>query len=132
MDYTTRPETNMQPDRSNFEFLAEIYGTVGEITSETNGEKAARAGPGSGDQNRKGRRNLIRRMPARYQAVPEDIMNAFDDVDLLIDNGMVHQVKGWRRLHESPHGETHAIDVGDGLTIEIGILRYVPLGEKII
>ena len=137
MDYTNNPEFNMQPDTPNFIFLAQLYGTVDgspvPAREGTGGVEAAQTVPGDsgpGNNRRGGTRGLRKVSGSRSRSVPAAVFAAFDDLDRLVDNGLVGTVEqGWRKLHESEHGEAHEVDVGNGFLVQIHLLKAMPRRE---
>ena len=143
MDYTKNPEKNMQPAYSNFKFLAQLYGTVDGSpvptdnttsasaealsTTETTGTDHPVADSGSGNGIVKdilGFFGKRRALDTKESSLPPAVAAALDDIDLLIDNGWIgSEADGWRMLYESPHGHAHEIDLGDGFTVQIHVLR---------
>jgi hypothetical protein len=119
----------MQPDTPNFDFLAQLYGTVDGSpvpapTSESGQTEAASTTESTGFG---GGRRLRRLRPAAARPVPNSVVEAFDNVDQLLDSGTgVKGVTGWRKLHETNYGEVYEIDAGDGFTIQIHMLKYIP------
>jgi len=129
MDYTNKPEVNMQPDTPNFTFLAQLYGSVdGSIKpgDDGGGDTVQTSQTVSGNGNRRHLREPL----GRSRPVPESVAAAFDDVDRLVDNGLIEAEGSWRKLHESKHGAAHEIDAGEGFTIQIHLLKYVPPEEQ--
>ena len=109
MDYTNNPEVNMQPNTPNFLFLAQLYGTVGgrRVLPQASGTAAT---------------------PTTSRTVPAAVVADFDDIDRVVDSGMlgIEQQLGWRKLHETVHGEAHEVDVGGGFVVQIHMLKAVP------
>lgn len=133
MDYTNQPKSNMQPDTPNFNLLAQLYGTVdgSPVPEFDNGQTAESAAETVNDKKNKDggrRRNLREPSPPLARPVPASVVEAFDNVDRLVNsqNNGLDGMKGWRKLHESMYGEAHEIDAGDGFTIQIHMLKYVP------
>jgi hypothetical protein len=135
MDYTVHPEVNMQPATANFNFLAQLYGTVDgspvPVSNTTSAALTTNNAVSSGSGNR---RNLsgryLRRGSRRVGALPPQVEAALEDIDLLVDNGTVGTAEqGWRLLHKSAHGEAHEIDLGNGFTIQIHLLKFFELPE---
>jgi alpha-D-ribose 1-methylphosphonate 5-phosphate C-P lyase len=114
MDYTNNPENNMQPAYANFKFLAELYGTVDGSPVPTDDNAAVESssavnGTGGGRDRR---------------LLPAHIVEALRNVDVMADNGMVTAEQyGWRKLHDSVHAHAHVMDLGDGYTVQIHILK---------
>ena len=129
MDYTINPEANMQPDTPNFNFLAQLYGTVDGSPVPTPGSRNVQ----SATQDFSGRRALQKasHSTSTYsrRSVPAAIMVAFDDIDHVVNNWMVgskQEQQGWRKLHKSKHGEVHEVDLGDGFVVQIHMLKATP------
>lgn len=142
MDYTSRPENNMQPAQPNFEFLTVLYGSIDgtipqggsstgtpsvqsaqdvEPDEEDNGDKKSK----NKDDRRRSRRSLIKKV------LPPEIELALDEIDALADSGMIDagnmsQRRGWRLLHASEQGQAHEIDLGDGYVVQLHMLRVAP------
>lgn len=128
MDYTNDPEANMQPDETNFQFLAQLYGEVGQTTSSSMSEESSTDTRENDEKNGERARRLKRRVFDRSNKhVPSSVVSSFESLDRLLDNGLAGAVEArWRKLHDSTHGEVHEIDAGDGFTIRIHVLKYVP------
>jgi hypothetical protein len=142
MDYTSRPENNMQPALPNFEFLTVLYGSIdgtipqgGSSTGTPSVQSAQDVEPDDEDNDdkksknkddrRRGRRSLIKKV------LPPEIELALDEIDALADSGMIdvdtmRQRKGWRLLHASEHGQAHEIDLGDGYVVQLHMLGVAP------
>ena len=48
MDYTNRPKTNQQPDKSNFDFLKQLYGEIGATQQPVAGAPSSQQDPSVG------------------------------------------------------------------------------------
>jgi len=133
MDLTDNPDVNMQPDTPNFNFLAQLYGTVdgspvpapdsGNIQSATRGE----SGSGGGGRRvlQKAHRAASTTIAHSRRSVPAAIMAAFDGIDRVVDNWMVgskQKQQGWRKLHKLEYGEVHKVDLGGGFVVQIHVL----------
>jgi hypothetical protein len=110
MDYTSRPRTNAQPDRSNFEFLTALYGEVGTTlppseSPNSNGGRAPSVGWG-----RRLRRHLEGKDEAPVEDVPAETMLAYQDALKLLLN--VPGQSKWTLLHSEEHGEAHEVELG--------------------
>ena len=119
----------MQPDTPNFEFLAVLYGTSTTPAGQTQSASSTAAqASGANDGTNDGTRRLRQGMrPAGTRPVPDSVVEAFDNVDLLLDSGTGWTgVPGWRKLHESKYGEAREMYAGDGFTIQIHMLKYLP------
>lgn len=93
LDYTNRPEINMQPGATNFLLLAAIYGTVDDNST----------------IQEPGNRSL--------HTIPLHIQQANDRLDQLYNTGIVEP--HWRKLHESELGVVHEIDLADGYRVVV-------------
>jgi hypothetical protein len=122
MDYTSRPRTNAQPDRSNFEFLTALYGEVGttlppsESPATSNGERA----PNSPGWGRGLRRHLEGEDEAPVGDVPAETMLAYRDA--LKELNVPGQSK-WTLLHSEEHGEAHEVELGGAFKARVFLLR---------
>jgi hypothetical protein len=125
MDYTNRPENNMQPDTPNFEFLTTLYGSLdGSIPPgglATGTVEASETVPsdedGSGGRNLRGFGNKL------HSLLRSDRDSWLDEIDAMIDSGNIRPERdGWRVLHQSPRAESYEIDMGDGHTVQIHML----------
>lgn len=108
MDYTSRPEENMQPDDSNFAVLLELYGAF--PTGST--RKLDKSAPV--DKNISPDELDLE----KYSAAMSELLDP-DDKDTESRWGMLrnslHQKKPWRLLHESKeNGKIHGYDLGGG------------------
>jgi hypothetical protein len=117
MDYTIHPWVNMQPDVSNYDFLAQLYGTVpGSPTL-----APATSAPSGGG-----------RSLSESDAIPEWIMDKWlmlDDELELHSHGSEAR-HGWRLLHQHERGEAHELDIGQGYTIRVE--KLFPLDEAFL
>jgi len=136
MDYTNNPEVNMQPATPNFNFLAQLYGTVdgspipatdsGNVQSSTQDVSGSGGGGGRRFLRKSSHATSTATISAGMRSVPAPVMAAFDDIDQVVDNWMVdseQERQGWRKLHESEHGEAHEVDLGDGFVVQIHMLK---------
>lgn len=105
----------MSPDRPNFVFLANLYGTVdGSPVPELNPSSSqSQEQPVSGGGGRHLRNS-------ESWDIPNHIRQASEQVDKLLDAGVVQP--HWRKLHESEFGQAHEIDLGDGFTVQVHML----------
>jgi hypothetical protein len=149
MDYTVNPENNKQPAFANFLFLSQLYGTLsgskvpefgevdgnGEPTAGTlepnpndNSSTNSNVQDGQNDENRnrkeRRRRASSSNTPSRISrtlSVPPEIAFALEEIDILVDHGEIGS--HWRRLHESAFGVAHEIDLGQGYSVQIHVLK---------
>ena len=100
MDYTANPAANMSPDISNFRFLEDLYGNIPE---------------------RKTRRTQS------AQRIPDEIRAKLKELVPRLENRVDGdaQKDGWRLLHRSRRGESHAMSLGDGWTVQVNKLLQV-------
>jgi len=120
MDYTNNPEANMFPGRYNFEFLQEMYGTVpGSAQPEVALEESVR-----GDDRR-----LYRAAQQQREEIPEWVMEKWraldDELDRHSQGAERRAGGGWRVLEETPHAESHELDIGHGYKIQVHKLLEV-------
>ena len=102
MDYTLNFKVSEHPDESNYDYLSTLYGTVG------------------------GRRQLRRRSLERQEvSPPEHILSRMADEVKKLEEHADHalNVPGWRLLHRSSHGQEHEMDLGEGYTARVQMLR---------
>jgi hypothetical protein len=128
MDYSSRPENNMQPALPNFEFLTILYGSIDDTIPQGGNSTDTPSLPSAQDTND---RRLRGRSPTS-NVLPPKIERALDEIDALVDSGMIGadirgtiQRKGWRLLHTSEHRRTHEIDLGDGYVVQLHMLEAV-------
>jgi hypothetical protein len=116
MDYTNNPENNMQPSYDNFKFLSQLYGTVDGSPVPTDDNAAVESNSAvNGTDGNGGRR--LRRLPAH-------ILQAFHDVDAIVDNGMMSPERhGWRKLHDNEYAHALETDLGEGYFVQIHLLK---------
>jgi hypothetical protein len=129
MDYSSRPENNMQPALPNFEFLTILYGSIDDTIPQGGNSTDTPSLPSAQDTND---RRLRGRSPTS-NVLPPKIERALDEIDALVDSGMIGadirgtiRRKGWRLLHASEQRRTHAIDLGDGYVVQLHMLEAVP------
>lgn len=120
MDYTNRPAVNKQPDRSNYVFLAELYGTVPGSPPyipdiDTDGTVEAEAQVESDSENNDYRR--LRGSSSRR-------LRFMDEVDQEIELGLsaIRAHKDWKLLHRSEFGEAHEKKLDDRFTVQVHFL----------
>lgn len=116
MDYTNNPEANMMPGTYNYEFLADMYGTVpGSATSPEQRNRMLRTRRAPEEEHQE-----LQRIP---EEIPEWVMAKWRELDEETENhshGTERRLgSGWRVLHESEHGEAHEIDIGQGYRIQV-------------
>jgi hypothetical protein len=118
MDYTNRPGNNKQPAKPNFMFLAQLYGTIdGSPIPETSAAVKMAEAVDEGGKGKSGGRALSEKLPPAVAA-------ALKDINLMIDSGLIGtKNEGWWKLHETPHGEVHEIDLGDGFVVQLHLLK---------
>lgn len=100
MDYTSNPEANMSPDETNFDFLAQLYGSA----------------PA---------RRLSSQRPERTESViPDHVRAKLRQIVPILENRVdgEEQPEGWRLLHRSLSSESHAISLGDGWSVQVNKL----------
>lgn len=133
MDYTNKPEVNMQPAYANFKFLAELYGTVDgspvptddnvsvESSSAVNQTEAPV--PEENDNWKDKIKNFFGNR-RRLSPLPPDIVNALADIDTMVDNQLYSsEDHGWRKLHENEFGHAYEIDLGSGYSVQVHALK---------
>lgn len=136
MDYTNKPEVNMQPDTPNFTFLAQLYGTVDGSPvpvdePETGTVQASEAIINDTKGKKGGGKRSLRQQTAAHgnspKTVPATVASAFDEIDHLFDEDSFSIIRknGWRKLHESKQGGLYELDMEDGFTIQIHLLKYL-------
>ena len=106
MDYTRRPERNMQPDESNFETLLDLYGPIGGVSVSQhvrarNSEYDVRELVDNDDDRRA-------EQFERYALLLQMPVVAVSNVDEL------RRDDRWRLLHESGGTEHYERDLGEG------------------
>lgn len=125
MDYTNNPSVNKQPDASNMQFLAELYGTFPGSGNEAVVARSETVPPGD--------RRLLRQKPETRE-LPDWLLDSWKDVIPQIENrvGVTEHDDGWRLLHRCLHGEAHEYDLGNGYALQVHKLLVVdeePAGE---
>ena len=125
LDYTNDYDGNKSPDESNYELLAELYGTVGGNSTSTTA-----AQPGA--------RRIMKhlRQPASHrhlfqsvQSEPrrQELLSNWNEIVSQAESGLVgSETNGWRLLHQTPFGEAHEIDLGDNFSVQIHYLLHKP------
>ena len=116
MDYTNRPDVNKQPDRSNFIFLTELYGTVPGSPpyipdSDTDGTVEAEA---QVDSDNIGNRKL--------RGTSSRILRLVDELEPEIELSVIRAHKDWKLLHRSEFGEAHEKKLDDRFKVQVHFL----------
>mmetsp|Transcript_14870 Transcript_14870/g.30347 ORF Transcript_14870/g.30347 Transcript_14870/m.30347 type:complete len:345 (+) Transcript_14870:43-1077(+) len=124
MDYTRTPSDNMQPGPENFDFLAQMYGTV-------NG------GSGNSDSNptnNGGGRGLLRKLwtpstqTPKVLDIPTDVLEKITQEVSIMEkrtDGQEH-LDGWFEEHRSEFGSLHTKYFGDGYSVRVAKLLVAP------
>ena len=113
LDYTTRYEGNKSPDRSLYEFLEQLYGTV---SADGTASQAARA-PGDRRTLRQ-QRHLFEDAPVHRRA---ELLAKFNEIDHLVNQGQTRPE--WRKLHENEHARAYEIELGESYAARIHMLK---------
>jgi len=127
MDYTQTPSANMQPGPANFEFLAEMYGTVnGEFSNSDTGENDS--------ANNNGGRHLLRKnlmsstQTPKMMDSPTDVSNKIRQEVSKIQkrsDGKEH-LDGWFEEHRSEFGSLHTKYFGNGHSVRVAKILVTP------
>jgi hypothetical protein len=102
MDYTNNYDANKHPDETNYEYMADLYGSAG---------------------RRRRRRDLSLRSRI-IQGAPKHIKAKIKEVVAKIEQRMddnAHE-DGWLLLHRNQHGEEHEMQVGEGYIVRVQML----------
>lgn len=122
MDYTSNPRSNRKPDRSNFEFLAELYGEVGSTpSSASSGPQPVPSSPGMVGWGRNGRRGKLRSMLStgdmsseeeEEEEVPpsDEVLRSF--YNALNEFEVSAGQSNWQLLNSDTEGDVYEIDLG--------------------
>jgi hypothetical protein len=123
MDYTNRPDVNKQPDRSNYVFLAELYGTVpgsppytpDVVTDGTVEAEAQVNNDSESDHNSDDR---------RLRGTSGHILRFIEGVDQEIELGLsaIRSHSDWRLLHSSAYGEGHEKILDNQFKVQVHFL----------
>jgi hypothetical protein len=135
MDYTNNPKTNMQPDESNYKFLADLYGTFDGSYIPTNDtavesssvippDDATIEGPSDGTKQGphrlRGKRKLL---VSKQVSQRRRRMLLADKLDAFVDGSSISQTKqNWRQLYSSKFVEKYEVDLGEGFTVHFHML----------
>jgi hypothetical protein len=127
MDYTNNPQVNKQPDDSNFQFLADLYGNVTGTQSVASSEVVSdqvASEPGDG--------RALASQDAADRELPAWLLSAWRDLIPQIEQQTeaTDYHKGWRVLHSSNFGEAHERDLGQGFTLQVHKLMVASDGHK--
>jgi hypothetical protein len=127
MDYTNNPQVNKQPDDSNFQFLADLYGNVTGTQSVASSEVVSdqvASEPGDG--------RALASQDAADRELPAWLLSAWRDLIPQIEQqtDATDYHKGWRVLHSSNFGEAHERDLGQGFTLQVHKLMVASDGHK--
>lgn len=92
LDYTDNFAANMHPDKSNYDFLFDLYGSVG------------------------GRRILRKNWAPTVNEYPATVKQKLSEALPKMASQMEEAVveDGWRVLHQNKHGIEHELDLGEG------------------
>lgn len=112
MDYTERPEKNMQPDESNFESLVDLYGPLGGVTV------SQQLPSKSGDDRELVDNDDAERVEAfeKYALFLQEPIVADSNVNDIRHDGR------WRLLHETGGTEHYERDLGEGYKMHASIM----------
>ena len=138
MDYTNRPQNNMQPATPNFETLADVYGVVGGPApgSSTAGTSTGprpvttQAPPQErdhedDDEEDEDDRRLRQKTESEHGVArgdfPLSVRQRMEEVDAVVRQGGLAG-PGRRLLHESPHGRALEMDLGEGFKVQLHFL----------
>lgn len=107
LDYTNHPETNMHPDSSNYQLLAELYGEVAGA-NESSATTSQEALPES----------------RRTREIPEAVLTKMRmlERELRHPSHLRQSRAGWRLLHESLAGEILEVGLHDGFVLRASFL----------
>jgi len=122
MDYTNNPEVNAQPGTYNYEFLAQLYGTVpGYVSPEPEGSQTQSAAGGGNRRRRNTMAAPLQGPEDENDSIPDWVMARWRELDEELDNHSHGSERraGWRMLEESDRGESHEIDIGQGFRIRV-------------
>ena len=116
MDYTRTPSENMQPGAENFDFLAQMYGTVngGIGNSENNGGRGLLRKPWT--PSTKAHPKVVD-MPTELS---DKIRREVSKIEKRTD-GQEH-LDGWFEEHRSEYGSLHTMYFGDGHSVMVAKL----------
>ncbi len=129
MDYTNKPESNMQPAYANFKFLAVLYGTLdgSPVPNDDNTavESAANNTEASVEQDNGNWKDKFKNIGGnRRRLLPHNVAKALSEIDAIVDNGSYQsEMHGWRVLHESAFGHAYEVDLGDGYSVQVHALN---------
>lgn len=137
MDYTMHPEVNMQPDKSNFQFLANLYGTFDGSWVPTNqsavqssaavpptNATAGNGGPnGGGDGPGGGGPGNRKLSESRTSLQRRRMIGLSRELDSFLDDGYGRQTNNrLRMLRSNEFVEEYEVDLGNGFTVQYHLL----------
>jgi len=149
MDYTNRPQNNMQPDSVNFETLASVYGEIGgtkppvvstdelepasfpptnnqprsppfQPIQEKKEEEEEEEEEKDNEDDRRLRSNL--EDDADAGGFPSFVRRRMVEIDDLVFGDLQAAHSGWRVLHETEHGRALEMDLGKGFKVQLHFL----------
>jgi hypothetical protein len=129
MDYTNNPEVNKQPAYANFEFLAQLYGTVDGSPVPTDNTTAVVSAANNTvapvNQGNGSWKDKFKHLGGnRRRLLPHNIAMALTEIDAIADRGTyLSEKQGWRILHESSVGHAYEYDLGNGYSVQIHALN---------
>ncbi|CAB9502789.1 expressed unknown protein [Seminavis robusta] len=129
MDYTSSPKNNMQPDETNYQFLADLYGSI--ESTEVSSPNPANP-PQNENQQDDGNRRRLRHV-TDTNAIPMDIQSKLQEILPAMENYNVNNDSNndtppphkWRLLHSSKQGQAHEMDLGHGWKVQMHKLLHV-------
>lgn len=118
LDYTTQYETNKRPDTGNYEFLEALYGPIG---GENSRQEDTTGNTGNRRQLRTQRRGLFHDVASQTRR--RELLADLKQVDSIVDRGLLRTDPRWRMLHQTDGGEAHTMDLGEGYSVQVHLLR---------
>lgn len=102
MDYTNNYDASKHPDETNYEYMADLYGSAG-------GRR---------------QRQLVSLRSRIIQGAPKHIKAKIKEVVTKLEQRLddnAHE-DGWSLLHRNRHGEEHEMQVGEDYTVRVHML----------
>eukprot|EP00980_Cylindrotheca_fusiformis_P008928 scaffold1901_cov126-Cylindrotheca_fusiformis.AAC.4 len=128
LDYTENFAFSKSPDASNYQKLAEFYGVVdggrrrqqGHLRSQVDDTAAAAVGSVSSPLSSSTATNSM-----DSSTIPESVWQRREQALAELEIGDYRQFhSGWRRLHQTKHGQEHVLDLGMGYKLQVQMLLH--------
>lgn len=125
MDYTSNPVNNQSPNTVNYQFLADLYGTVPNDRQRKLRQKQRQQ---QQFQKKDEKESFNLEMEDAVEQFPSwlrsKLNNAVSSLENRKDGDSVED--GWKLLHRHEHGEAHQMELGEGYSVQVHLLLNKP------